>query len=70
LKLRVYYQSLKYTSITQIPKTKVFDLISNLGGTLGLFIGVSFVTLFEFGELLIECFFLIFETRKSKLPFI
>jgi len=70
LKLRVYYQSLKYTSITQIPKTKVFDLISNIGGTLGLFIGVSFVTLFEFGELLIECFFLIFETRKSKLPFI
>ena len=50
----VYYESLKYTSITQIAKSKEFDLISNIGGILGLFIGVSFVTLFEIGEMFID----------------
>ncbi len=31
----------------QIVKTQVFDLISNVGGTLGLFIGLSFFTFVE-----------------------
>jgi hypothetical protein len=52
--LDVFYKSLKYTSITQSPKTEIFDLISNVGGIFGLFIGVSFVSLFEIGELIIE----------------
>ena len=64
--LRIYYEDLKYTSITQIPKSQTFDLVSDIGGICGLFIGVSFVTLFEIGELLIEGLFFLFE-RKRKI---
>ncbi len=38
----VYYESLQYKVIDQIEKMNVFDLISNIGGNLGLFIGISF----------------------------
>ncbi len=50
----VYYKTLKYTSIIQQAKTKPEQLISNLGGYLGLFVGLSFVSLFEITEIIIE----------------
>ena len=59
----IYYESLKYTSIVQEPKMKEFDLVSNIGGTLGLFAGVSFVSFFEFGELIIETVYVLKEYK-------
>ena len=41
--LRVYNQVLKYTLIKQQAKIELFGLISNVSGTLGLFIGFSFI---------------------------
>ena len=35
----VYYEDLDYTLIEQIPKIQIFDLISNIGGLFGLFLG-------------------------------
>jgi len=35
----VYYEDLEYVLIEQIPKIQVFDLISNVGGLFGLFLG-------------------------------
>ncbi len=52
--ISVYYSSLEYKKIEQIPKTELFDLVSNIGGTLGLFIGVSFLSFIEFFELIFE----------------
>ena len=52
--LRVYYQDLKYTLIKQQPKIELFGLISNVGGTLGLFLGFSFISLLELFEVLAE----------------
>ena len=34
----------------------IFDLISSVGGTLGLFIGVSFLILVEMLEIILESF--------------
>jgi len=42
---RVYNEDLKYTLIKQQPKIELFGLISNVGGTLGLFLGFSFISL-------------------------
>jgi hypothetical protein len=56
--IQVYYRNLKYTFITQQAKMHVFDIISNIGGTLGLFVGMSFVTLFEATEIFIESVYL------------
>jgi len=52
--LRVYYEDLKYTLIEQKPKIELFGLISNVGGTLGLFLGFSFISLLELFEVLAE----------------
>ena len=38
LALFIYFDSLKYTWISQEPKIELFGLVSNLGGILGLFI--------------------------------
>jgi hypothetical protein len=66
--LRIFYKSLKYTSLTQYPKMVDFDLISNIGGILGLFIGCSFASFFEVFEIVIEVIFIIFQkNKKSKV---
>ncbi len=43
----VFYNELKYNQITQTPKTSPSALISNLGGTLGLFFELSFLSLYK-----------------------
>ena len=62
----VYFDNLRYTSITQEPKMKDFDLISNIGGIFSLFIGLGFVTFFEIGELVIESLFVLIKEEKTK----
>lgn len=50
--------------ITQIPKMNAFSLISSVGGSLGLFIGISFLSFVEILEFLIELIFLLFSTYQ------
>lgn len=40
--------------IRQIPKSSIFDLIANVGGLMGLFIGASFLSFVEIFEFFIE----------------
>lgn len=47
LSVRVYYDKLIYQKIEQIPKISGNDLFSNIGGTLGLCFGISFIGLLE-----------------------
>ena len=60
-----YYKTLKYKTVVQEPKMKWQQLISNLGGYLGLFVGLSFVSLFEITEIFIEIVFIL--TRKQNV---
>lgn len=48
----VYYEELKYTVIKENPKTETFNLASGIGGTLGLFLGISFLSFVEIIETL------------------
>jgi len=41
-------------TITQVPKIDEFTFINNIGGGLGLFMGISFPTLIEFIEFTAE----------------
>jgi hypothetical protein len=53
--------------ISESPKFQVQDLVANFGGTLGLCLGASLLTLAELFELLIEVtaiFLLNFKTKK------
>jgi len=62
----VYYSSLQYTTISESPKTQLSDLISNIGGTLGLFIGISFLSFVEIFEIIIEIGIILF-SKKNKI---
>ena len=50
--LKVYYPQLKYTYISQQPKTEMVDLVSDIGGTLGLFLGISFLSFIEIFDII------------------
>ena len=52
--ITVYYKELKYALITQEPKTEIFNFISNIGGILGLFLGISFLSFIEILEMFLE----------------
>jgi hypothetical protein len=54
--IKVYYENLKYTLITQQPKTELFALISEIGGILGVFLGFSIISVIELFELFYELF--------------
>jgi hypothetical protein len=65
--LSLYYSSLDYSLVKQIAKTQVFDLISNVGGTLGLFIGLSFFTFVELILVCMEFIFYLLDMRKNRV---
>jgi hypothetical protein len=44
MEIGVYFDSLKYTKISQTPKTSLSGLVSNLGGSFGLFLDLSFLS--------------------------
>ena len=52
-------------NITQIPKTDLFTFINNVGGGLGLFMGIAFPTLIEFTQIMFEIFLILF-VKKVK----
>lgn len=50
----VYYDELKYTYISESPDVHFVDLISNIGGILGIFLGISFLSIIEVIEILLK----------------
>jgi hypothetical protein len=62
LALNVFYPYLEYTEISETPKTSWFDLVSQVGGSLGVFLGLS---VFHFLEVF-EIIFLIFYVLLKK----
>jgi len=56
-----FFESLEYTLITQIPKFEPYDLISDIGGHLSLFLGLSFISFFEIIQIISEYFYVLFQ---------
>ncbi len=52
--LKIYFDSLSYTMITESPSISLITLISNIGGSVGLMLGVSFATVVEIIELTVK----------------
>ena len=50
----VFFTSLSYENIVETPAMTVGQLMSNLGGALSLYLGVSFVAAFEVLELFVR----------------
>jgi len=58
--IRVYYNDLKYTFISEEPKTKTFSFVSSIGGILGAFLGISFLSFVEIFQIFLEILFVLF----------
>ncbi|XP_071488657.1 acid-sensing ion channel 1C-like [Diadema antillarum] len=60
VKVGVFYDNLQFQYIYQTPAYDWYSLVSDLGGQVGLWIGVSVLTIFEFVELVYDLFKLCF----------
>ena len=47
LSFRIYYSELKFIKISQVFTTNIWDMITSIGGALGLFIGGSLLSILE-----------------------
>ena len=56
-RVQIFYDEMKEIVIEESVKTEMSDLISNLGGLLGLFLGISFLSLIEFVEVFLQALF-------------
>jgi hypothetical protein len=64
LSLNVYYDQLSYTQISREAKLEIVDLVSGIGGLLGLFLGMSFLSFVEFIEMIIESFVILLAKKQ------
>ena len=60
LMLNVFYPYLEYTQITESPKFTWIDLLSQIGGSLGMFLGYSIFHFIEICEILLKVLFVLF----------
>lgn len=60
----VYYKDLGYQQYDEVEKTTLPDLAANIGGLLGLFLGMSFLSFVELFDILLQIFL-----YKKKSPF-
>lgn len=54
MSLNVFYESLTYKHYVEVGKMSIDDLTANIGGTLGLFLGISCLSLVEFFDVLLQ----------------
>ena len=64
VKVNAFYDSLSYTISTEAVKMNWVLLLANIGGTLGLFLGISVLSLCEIAEVLIEIYYVRKEEEK------
>jgi hypothetical protein len=60
ISFRFNFRDLGTLNITQIPKTDTFTFLNNIGGGLGLFMGIAFPNLIEFFQFILEIFLVLF----------
>ncbi|XP_046563424.1 acid-sensing ion channel 1A-like isoform X2 [Haliotis rubra] len=66
LELKVFYDRMMVTSITQQPQYTVASLFSNVGGQMGLCLGASLLTVAEIAELLVFIILFLFDKCRGR----
>ena len=67
-RIEIFFDEMKETVIEESIKTGISDLISNLGGTLGLFLGLSFLSLIEFVEVFLQALIVLIRKNNQTEP--
>lgn len=68
--VNVFYEDMKYSYYSESEALPWLDLMSNVGGIMGLYIGISFLSFVEIVEVLMQLAFLVWEHNKRtrKVP--
>ena len=61
----IFYDDLDYKSVTEVPALSFELLVSNIGGNLGLFIGLSVLSLMEFVEYVFQVLLFFYDEKFS-----
>lgn len=62
VQMTFFYGDLGYNEYDEVPSMNWIDLVSNIGGTLGLFLGMSFLSFVEIIDIIMQ----IFLTKPNK----
>ena len=65
--LYINYNSLSYLNYEESPSISVYNLVSNIGGAIGLLLGMSLLSIFEVLEMIFVNIFFIFKHKLTKL---
>ena len=65
LRLNIYLEDLSIVEFTQMPAYDLADLFADIGGTLGLWMGISVLTIMELIELIIRLVMLFFNSESD-----
>ena len=65
VRFNIFYDSLSLLEVSEKPNFTIVDLISSMGGTFGLFLGISVLSVLELVEFVFE---VIFFTKKGTKP--
>jgi hypothetical protein len=66
VQLNLYYDSLTFTTSSDTPSMDIVAFLGNVGGTLGLFLGVSVLSVCEFVHVIVESCILVSNRIKHK----
>ena len=54
LGINIYLSSMEYTELWEMPQISFIDLVSNMGGALGIFLGFSIFSFIEILEIFVQ----------------
>ncbi|XP_055885652.1 amiloride-sensitive sodium channel subunit gamma-like [Biomphalaria glabrata] len=65
LKLNIYYRDLNYEEINEEPDYDTYQVMSDFGGTIGLWLGFSMLSLFEILQIFVPLLLQVLGRRKG-----
>jgi hypothetical protein len=65
LSVNVFYKTDLYQKISEKPSVKIFEFVSNIGGVVGVFLGISLLSFVEVFELVCESILIRHESKKK-----
>ncbi|RNA38831.1 amiloride-sensitive sodium channel subunit gamma-like [Brachionus plicatilis] len=68
--VRIYYEALDFTEITETPTLSIVSLIANIGGVIGLFLGLSVLSFVEVIDIIIQILSLFFNKKINLVALI
>ncbi len=65
VRVNIFYESLSYIEISETEAKSAIDLISEIGGIMGLFLGLSFMSFMEFFEMLFRILLILIRNQND-----